>query len=134
MNALRVLVAEDNAIIGMLLADMLGEMGHDVCGVATTEADTVAAAAACKPELMIVDGGLGDGSGVAAMRQILRAGPMPHLFISGTVVDVDNPDTVVLQKPFDERQLASAIARVVAVQVASAVGEPVGTTPPLVDG
>jgi CheY-like chemotaxis protein len=38
MKALRVLVVEDNAIIGMLLAEMLAEMGHDVCGLETTEA------------------------------------------------------------------------------------------------
>jgi CheY-like chemotaxis protein len=38
MKALRVLVVEDNAIIGMLLGEMLAEMGHDVCGIETTEA------------------------------------------------------------------------------------------------
>jgi hypothetical protein len=36
------------------------------------------------------------------------------MFISGAPVEVDNPDTVVLQKPFDERQLARALACVVA--------------------
>ncbi len=114
MKALRVLVAEDNAIIGMLLAEMLGEMGYDVCGVEATEADAVAAAARCKPDLMIVDARLGDGSGVAAIRAILLAGPMPHLFISGTTVETDTPDAVTLQKPFHEYQLAQAIERVIA--------------------
>jgi CheY-like chemotaxis protein len=114
MMALRVLVVEDNAIIGMLLAEMLAEMGYDVCGVETTEAEAVAAAARCKPDLMIVDARLGDGSGVAAMRAILLTGPMPHLFISGASVETDSPDAIVLQKPFHEQQLARAIDRVLA--------------------
>jgi len=114
MKALRVLVVEDNAIIGMLLAEMLAEMGHEVCSVETTEAEAIAAAARCKPDLMIVDGRLGDGSGVAAMRAVLLAGPMPHLFISGALVEADWPDAVVLQKPFHEQQLASAMDRVLA--------------------
>jgi CheY-like chemotaxis protein len=114
MDALRVLVVDDNAIIGMLLADMLAAMGYDICGVETTEAGAVAAAARCKPDLMIVDARLGDGSGVAAMRAILLTGPMPHLFISGTVVEADSPDAVILQKPFHEQQLARAIERALA--------------------
>jgi CheY-like chemotaxis protein len=114
MKALRVLVAEDNAIIGLLLAEMLEEMGYDVCGVEQTEDEAVAAAAKYKPDLMIVDARLGDGSGVAAIRTILQAGPMPHLFISGALVEADEPDAVILQKPFHEYQLAQAIDRVIA--------------------
>ena len=119
MKALRVLVVEDNAIIGMLLAEMLAEMGHDVCGLETTEAAAVVAAARCKPDLMIVDGRLGDGSGVVAMQAILRAGPMPHLFISGTDLEPTSPDAVFLQKPFHEHQLLRAIQRVVGAAAAA---------------
>jgi len=42
MKALRVLVVEDNATIGMLLGEMRAEMGHHVCGVEATEAEAVA--------------------------------------------------------------------------------------------
>jgi two-component system, response regulator PdtaR len=38
MKALRALVVEDDAVIGMLLADMLAEMGHDICPIEATEA------------------------------------------------------------------------------------------------
>jgi DNA-binding response OmpR family regulator len=114
MKPLRVLVVEDNAMIGMLLAEMLVAMGHDVCAVEMTEAGGVAAAARLRPDLMIVDAQLDQGSGLAAMRTILRAGPMPHLFISGADVETDSPDTVVLQKPFHERQLVCALDRVLA--------------------
>ena len=38
MGPLRILVVEDDALIGMLLADMLDAMGHTVCAVARTQA------------------------------------------------------------------------------------------------
>jgi two-component system, response regulator PdtaR len=112
MKALRLVVVEDNAIIAMLLGDMLADMGHDVCAVEATEDEAVAAAAKYRPDMMILDARLGNGSGVAAIRTILRAGPMPHFFISGTMVEADTPETVVLQKPFHEHQLVRAIERV----------------------
>ena len=43
MIALRVLVVEDDAMIGLLLlAEMLEEMGYDVCAVTATEEDACA--------------------------------------------------------------------------------------------
>lgn len=113
MKALRILVVEDNAVIGALLAEMLEGMGHNVCAVETTEADAVAAAVRCRPDLMIVDVRLGDGSGVAAVDEIRRAELVPHLFVSGDIsrIRVLRPDAVVVQKPFHETDLARAIQR-----------------------
>ena len=111
MNAIRVLVVEDDALIGMLLAEMLAGMGHDVCAIEATEADAVTAAIRCRPDLMIVDARLGDGSGVRAVEEILRTGSVPHLFVSGDISRVKalRPGSVVLQKPFHETDLARAI-------------------------
>ena len=41
MKALRVLVIEDDALIAMLLSELLAGMGHDVCATAATEAEAV---------------------------------------------------------------------------------------------
>jgi CheY-like chemotaxis protein len=41
MEALRVLVVEDEMLIGMLLGDTLGAMGYDVCAVEATETGAV---------------------------------------------------------------------------------------------
>jgi CheY-like chemotaxis protein len=79
MKALRVLVVEDDAIIAMLLADMCAGLGHAVCAIEATEADAVAAAVRCRPDRMIVDGRLRDGSGVSAVNHILRTGFVPHV-------------------------------------------------------
>jgi DNA-binding response OmpR family regulator len=125
-TALRVLVVEDDAMIGMLLAGMLEEMGHDVCAIEATEADAVSAAAQHRPDLMIVDARLGDGSGVSAVEEILRTGFVPHLFMSGNVSRVMalRPGAVVLQKPFLEAELARAIQRAL-----DAAPAPEGATP-----
>ena len=113
MKALRILVAEDDTLIGMLLAEVLAGMGHDVCAIKTTEADAVTAAVQYRPDLMIVDAQLGDGSGVSAVEKILRSGFVPHLFVSGDTSRVLalRPDAVVIQKPFRESDLARAIQR-----------------------
>jgi two-component system, response regulator PdtaR len=111
MKALRVLVVEDDALIAGLLSELLAGMGHDVCATAATEAHAVAAATRHRPDLLIVDAALARGSGVSAVEEILRAGPVAHLFVSGDpgTVQALRPNAVVIRKPFRERELLSAI-------------------------
>jgi CheY-like chemotaxis protein len=113
MTALRILVVDDDAMIGELLGEMLKEMGHSVCAVAATETDAVTAAARHHPDLMIVDVRLGQGSGITAMDEILSSGFVQHFFMSGNVAKfkVLRPDGAVLEKPFQEVDLRCAIAR-----------------------
>ncbi len=118
MKAHRVLVVEDDAMIGMLLAEMLEQMGHGVCAVEADEEDAVSASIRHRPDLVIADARLGDGSGISAVEEILRAGPVPYIFVSGDVAGVKalRPEAVVVQKPFNEADLALAIQRVLARQ------------------
>jgi len=113
MKALRILLIEDDAMIGMLIAEMLSEMGHDVCAVEATEAEAVTAAARYLPDLMIVDAQLRDGNGVSAVEEILRTGFVPHVFASGDTSSIQalRPDAVVIQKPFRESDLVRAMHR-----------------------
>jgi len=119
MKALRVLVVEDDALIAMVLAELLAGLGHEVCGTAATEDDAVVAAAHYQPDLMVVDAGLGRGSGVAAVEEICRARPRAHVFISGDAERVRQrqPNAVVLRKPFWEAELAQAIEIAIAAVV-----------------
>ena len=116
MKALRVLVIEDDALIAMLLAELLAGMGHEVCATATSEAAAVIAATCYAPDLMIVDAGLGQGSGVSAVEEILRAGPLAHVFVSGDAesVRLRRSDAIVVRKPFRQAELARAIDLAVA--------------------
>ncbi len=115
MNPLSVLVAEDDALIAELLAEVIAELGHSVCAIEATEAGAVAAAARHKPDLMIVDAQLGRGSGLAAVEAITRAGAVPHIFVSGNIAKVLalRPGAVALQKPYTEAALVAAMARAV---------------------
>ena len=72
MRALRTLVVEDDAMIGGLLAETLEGLGHTVCAVKRNLADATAAASHWRPDLMIVDVGLGEASGIAAVKEILE--------------------------------------------------------------
>ena len=113
MKALRTLVVEDDAMIGGLLAETLEGLGHAVCAVETNVAKAVAAASHWRPDLMIVDVGLGEASGIAAVKEILRSRFVPHVFVTGdTLRGVPlGPDTVLIQKPFRVSDLDQAIQR-----------------------
>ncbi len=113
MKGLRILIAEDDALIGLLLAEVLEELGHDICAIEATEVDVVVAAIRCRPDLMIVDVRLGDGSGISAVDEIIRSGFVPHIFVTGDTmsVAVRGLGSVVIEKPFHEPELIAAIQR-----------------------
>ena len=116
LKTLNVLIVEDDMMIGLLLAEVLEGMDHDVCAIEATEADAVSAAHRCRPDLMIVDVWLGDGNGVSAVEEIRRTQLVPHLFVSADMSKVRGlrPDAVTLQKPFREADLAQAMRRALA--------------------
>ena len=126
MKAFRVLMMEDDPLIGMLVAELLEEMGYDVCAIAATAADAVTAAAQYRPDLMIVDARIDDGSGVSAVDKILRTGFVPHLFISGNISNIRalRPDAVVLEKPFRELELTRAIQRAIDIAATPSLMQP----------
>ncbi|HPU14496.1 MAG TPA: response regulator [Polymorphobacter sp.] len=111
-----ILVVEDDAMIAMLLAEMLEVMGHSVCATEATEAGAVAAALAHRPGLMIVDAQLQQGSGVTAVATILAAHPIPCILVSGDIAEIrgNDPRAVILAKPYSEAGLAAAISRAAA--------------------
>lgn len=107
MKALRVLVVEDDSMLGMLLTEMLESIGHNVCGVEPTEDEAVSAAAQSQPDLIIADARLREGSGVNAVERICRSGYVPHVFVSGDVSDLERglKNAVIMQKPYREADL-----------------------------
>ncbi len=121
MNALRTLVVEDDVIIGGLLAEALEGLGHTVCAVETDVAKAVAAASHWRPDLMIVDVGLGEANGILAVKEILISRFVPHVFVTGNAVRGMplGPDTILIQKPFRVTDLERAIQRALAMAAAS---------------
>jgi CheY-like chemotaxis protein len=116
IQSLRILIVEDDPMIGSLLAEVLEDLGHVVCAVETDAPKAVAAATRLHPDLMIVDVGLGDVSGVAAVTLILKARFVPHVFVTGDVLKNLSlgPNAVLIQKPYRSHDLVAAIARATA--------------------
>lgn len=112
MRRLRILLIEDDAIISKVLAELLAEIGHEVCGTAGTELEAIAAAAKHAPDLMIVDANLQGGSGVSAMNAILRLTAMPHIFMTGGSRLSIPADVTMLHKPFGMAALKAALDKV----------------------
>ena len=120
-NALRILVVDDNDLVGSLLSELLTEIGYDVSPVESTVEGAIASARTLRPDLMIIDVQLGDGSGIDAAERINRQGFIPHIFVSGATTHLQrmNPGSIFLQKPFLESDLIGAIDRALAVRVAA---------------
>jgi two-component system, response regulator PdtaR len=115
-GTLRVLIVEDEAMIAMLLAEVLREMGHEVCATAPTEDAAVAAAFRHKPDLMIVDEWLRQGSGISAVAEINCSGYIPHIFVTGDplIGRLLSPGTIAIQKPFTISELVKAVKNALA--------------------
>lgn len=109
---LNVLIIEDDAMIAMLYSELIHQIGHQVCGTASTENEAVAMAGSLLPDLIITDLGLGQGSGRAAIQRILRSRDVPFLVVTGTGIEaLPGADSArLLRKPFSEEQLIGAIA------------------------
>ena len=126
MRPVRILIAEDDCLIAMFLEELLEAMGHEVCAVVCDQAAVIGAAAMHAPDLMIVDDGLRDGSGILAVVEILKSGFIPHIFATGNSHRVlgHNPDAIVLQKPYTAQALSRAIERALRTLPLQALASP----------
>jgi two-component system, response regulator PdtaR len=116
MAGLKILIVEDDGLVATILEELLVAMGHAVCAIETTQAGAAKAAAGLRPDLLLIDVGLAEGDGPAAMATITQARKVPHVFMTGGAIEPDRlaPGAVVLRKPFSERLLAQAMARALA--------------------
>jgi CheY-like chemotaxis protein len=111
MKKLRVMIVEDDALIASLLGELIEALGHQVCAIESSERGAVAAARRFRPDLMIVDAHLQDGSGIGAVEAITDTAPVPHIYVTGDAkaVRIRKPEATVLQKPYFELDLVTAI-------------------------
>ncbi len=101
----RVLIIEDEPIIGLDLDNLVTELGHTVVGIAATRSEAVAKAAAEKPGLVLADINLGEGgSGIDAVKEILESFDIPVIFITANpekLLTGERPEpTYLVAKPF----------------------------------
>ena len=98
----RVLVVEDEVIVGMLLEDMLGELGCEVAAISTRLEEALRLARTLDIDLAILDINL-RGAQSLPVADVLSARSVPFLFASGygaTILKPPYSGTPTLQKPF----------------------------------
>ena len=115
LPALRVVIAEDEALIRMDLAEMLAEEGYDVVGQAADGQQAVELAERERPDLVILDVKMPVLDGIAAAERIAaqRIAPVVMLtaFSQRDLVERarDAGAMAYLVKPFSQSDLAPAI-------------------------
>lgn len=113
---MRVLIAEDEALIRMDLREMLAEEGHDVVGEARDGAEAIALARELTPDVVFMDVKMPGTDGLTAARVITdeRIAPvvMVTAFSQTSYVEgaVDAGALAYLVKPFTKRDILPAMA------------------------
>lgn len=121
-----VLIAEDEVLVSMFLADIVEEAGMEVCGTARTCEEGRAAAAARPPGVALVDvnlkGGSGNGLDLAAALKAEHGTAV--ILVTGESGVADWPEVAalrpagVLEKPFLPDALIAALRHATAARVA----------------
>lgn len=110
---LRILVAEDEALIRLDLVEMLGEAGYEVVGQATNGLEAIELATALRPDLAILDVKMPEMDGITAAESIIAHAPVLMLtaFSQRDLVDRANEAGVMayVVKPFSASDLVPAI-------------------------
>ena len=116
---LRVLVVEDDVLVGAVTEDMLAELGHVVTRCATAD-DALPALKGGEYDLLITDVRMpGRMNGVELASMALRHDPkIKVLLCSGWTAEALQPELInanwpILAKPFSAEQLAQAIDAIV---------------------
>jgi CheY-like chemotaxis protein len=107
----RVLLVEDEAMIAMLVEDMLEDLGHDLAAVATRLEEALALSRSEAFDLAILDLNLG-GVLTYPVADALRDKGVPFIFATGygsSGLKDTYADLPTLQKPFNQEALGHAI-------------------------
>ena len=99
----RILVLEDDALIAMMLAEWLQELGHEVLGPVGTDVAALTIIDGAGVDAALLDLRLGDGDSYA-VAAALRSRGVPFAFASGygpAGVLEEFRDCPILGKPYD---------------------------------
>ena len=116
LEAMRILIAEDETIIRLDLRDLLERAGHEVVAAARDGEDAVALAREHSPELAVMDVKMPRLDGIEAAKRILEDNPIPIVMLTAYGQEelvsraVEAGVFGYLVKPFREQDLMPAIA------------------------
>jgi DNA-binding response OmpR family regulator len=111
ISGLRILVVEDDAGVADLLADMLGDLGHQVVATERTRDAALARAEIVEADLAILDINLG-GRPSFPIADRLQARGIPVMFVTGYgILQLTGryEHATLLKKPFDVAELSATL-------------------------
>ncbi|GAA0317029.1 hypothetical protein GCM10009087_29260 [Sphingomonas oligophenolica] len=110
-----VLIIEDETLIALDLQDMLASAGATTFSFAETENEALDAARARRPDVIMSDVILREGTGPRAVEVIQEEmGPLPVIFITATPESCSpcEPSAVILGKPITNAAVRAAFKAV----------------------
>lgn len=111
----RILVADDEPLIAMVIEDWLMELKFETLGPVSTVREALALIETTPPDAAILDVRLADGDSYAIAER-LSAKRVPFAFASGqdaSAIDARFKDAPLLAKPFDLEQVRKVLAAMV---------------------
>jgi DNA-directed RNA polymerase specialized sigma24 family protein/ActR/RegA family two-component response regulator len=114
----RILIIEDEPLTAAHLAELVESQRHIVIGIARTHHEALALAAKDKPDLILSDIQLADGSsGVEAVNEILGGLEVPVIFITGhpemLLTGAKPEPTFLISKPFNSETVKAIIGQAI---------------------
>jgi AmiR/NasT family two-component response regulator len=114
---MRILIAEDDPVIGLALVERIRTLGHEPLGPVADGKQAIAEATATRPDLYLFDIEMPELDGLAAAAELAARGlSRPVVVITG----IDDPSLIersvatgagaYLTKPIDTRELEAAIS------------------------
>lgn len=119
LTNLKVLVVEDEALVSMLVEDMLGDLGCVVVGPAAEIEEALKLANDAEIDAALLDVNLG-GRPIFPVADALKARGVPFAFASGygeAGLSEGHRGALVLQKPFREADLRRVLEELAAKKI-----------------
>ena len=109
-------IIEDEPIIALDIESIVQELGHEMVAIADTKDTAVEAAMTHRPDLVLADIQLADGSsGIDAVKEILQAFSAPVIFITAypeRLLTGERPEpTFLISKPFQTETVRAAVSQ-----------------------
>jgi CheY-like chemotaxis protein len=113
-SGIRVFLVEDEALVAMMLEDMLLDLGCEIAATASSVTEAVSSAAEVQVDLAILDLNLNGRSSLPAA-DILDRRNIPVIFSSGYTLTGTRQmpaSSATLVKPFEQAELVRAMRKV----------------------
>lgn len=117
----RVFIVEDEPLIAASLAELVTSLGHTVAGIAVTRHQAVKEVLSLRPDLLLVDIQLADGSqGTDAVQEIWEGLSVPAIFITAfperMLTGSPGEPAYLIPKPFKPAHVKAVVTQALFIQ------------------